>query len=1095
MLSKIIHLEPYFPTGELTVQPVVLWNNGRAHVEGISKHASVGTEYFKTITPIPGHSIVYVLAVSAWERYGENRNGDGFPEQPYRPLENPPWIGEEDILSKHYKSFDEFGYNYRSHVNTDPAKSVGKVIKAFWNSTMWRVELLVDLNNALAPDLAERIAAGEFPPVSMGTKVPYDVCLLPETLVRTSTGHKAIKDIEIGETVRTHTGLLKRVTAHYVHETDEDLYTVTASGVAHPITSTGKHPFLILKKEDVRTCTGSVGGERLRHKLQKDVEPTCSRCNRVVELKPEWTSAEDIRVGDYALVPVDACNPKDTVGVALATVLGFYLGNGSVSWSERHETAYNTSTPRIKFPSGVQFSMNLNQEDCIKRLCDALDELALPNGWHRYDNSDKTEAAIHVFGPEFATSILELGGSKSKEKKIHESVFSWSVNEKSSVLGGYLDTDGSVDVTKGSGRILSTNPALLIDTQRLGLSAGLHVTVGNAGHSTSFDGTANISTYYAFVAAHDLQQLKPYSAKASWTQKVPQYGKPKSFFWGSYWCTPVKKIESTCDTTNVVHNLAVEDDESYLAVGVAVHNCSICGNRAPTRAQYCEHLRFQMRDVINGLKVAALNPKPKFFDISWVVRPADPTAYMLKKVAEERPYEITGAAAGEYLDEMAERKLAAHKLAVIDKVVQGIPVDAKTEGVDPVELSNIQKMRPEALRMGSRMPTMSDNTLRELSQHPLNRIVNTTLASGMLLNTPEITKIIIYKSYPQTQHIPDDLIDRVVATQGGIMKLFEDMPQLLDGVDASGIFDIAPSHIDQKIAALVMPYMEKRSGIMEYLQRKFTPQNYYEESQQTTPLSLTDPASGQQYSTTRGAAIAAHDEVAKRNLYKVVGGAGLLGGAYKMMSSGLRAKGLGGLRPLVGATLAGVGLSNMPTMGRHYMTDQGIPIPITTELAKTSSASSLALPMFGTLGLMGLAAHDYHSRLERGEPEVDPYAPLGERLVNNLESTAVNHPILTALGGTMLGRAVGQTPAAQYALKNFIRPLAQRGKMQMTGAGSHVSDWAKRTDETFKNWARNTEKMSADISGMFEMTPTDTVALPKIDFNKVAELIGEILVG
>ena len=324
-MLKIVHLEPYFPTGELTVQPAILWTNGHHCYEDITKTASVGREFFKSITPIPGHSFVYVLAVSAWERYGENRNGDGFPEFPYKEDSNPPWIAPGDVLTQHYKSFEKYGKNYRHHQNTDPKKAIGNVIKAFWNPVMHRVELLIDLENEKAPDLAERIASGEFPPVSMGTKVPYDVC-------------------------------------------------------------------------------------------------------------------------------------------------------------------------------------------------------------------------------------------------------------------------------------------------------------------------------------------------------------------------------------------------------------SCCGNRAPTRAHYCTHLKFQMREIVEGKKVAALNPRPRFFDLSWVFRGADPNAFMMKKVADEVPYElISGLEAGEYITDMESNKLAAHKLAVIDKIVQGLPIDAKTEGIDPNELETLRQMRDMILAAGGRSPTIPDDTLDALSGFPLLR--------------------------------------------------------------------------------------------------------------------------------------------------------------------------------------------------------------------------------------------------------------------------------------------------------------------------------------------------------------------------------------
>lgn len=688
MMNKIVHLDPYFPTGELTVQPVVLWSGNKKCVESITKYASVASDYFKTIEPIPGHSIVYVLAVSAWERYGENRNGDGFPDQPYKPLASPPWISEAEILSKHYKSFEQFGFNYRHHQNTDPAKSVGKVMQAFWNPSMFRVELVVDVDNAKAPDLAERIANGEFPPVSMGTKVPWDVC-------------------------------------------------------------------------------------------------------------------------------------------------------------------------------------------------------------------------------------------------------------------------------------------------------------------------------------------------------------------------------------------------------------NICGNRAPTRAQYCDHLRFQMRDVINGVKVAALNPSPKFFDISWVVRPADPTAYMLKKVAEE-PYEVklSGAAAGEYLDEMQERKLAAHKLAVIDKVVEGIPVDAKSENVDPTHLQNICTMRGRAMEMSDSLPELPDSTLRELAaKFSLPQIFTSTLASGMPLCTREVVKITIYRSIPNAPNA-DDLADAAVQARGPLLSLFEEHPQMLDAFEKD--LDIDSAHIDPKVAEVIGAGMEKRSGIYEYLNRKYVPGRYRDETTQMTPYTITDPNSGQRYGTNRWAAIQAHDEIAKRNLYKVLGGGAALGGAYGLISAGLRRKGLSKLNPLVAGTLGAVGLANWPSMGAHYMTDQGVPIPVLTELTKMSAdtagfAKSLALPLFGTLGTMALLGMDRKNREAQGYVPGDPYASAGRRGLDALSGAAANYPLLFAGLGTMGLRAAGNTGAAKYFGENIARPLSQKAKMRGPGIKDRVKNWAAKTDADFKNWSSNTK------------TSSDTVMLPTIDMDKVAESLGELL--
>lgn len=692
MLSKVLHLDPYFPTGELTVQPVKLWANGRVCQEEVTKYASVGSDYFRTIEPIPGHSIVYVLAVSAWETYGENRNGDGFPEHPFKEDMSPPWIAPDDTLPLHYKTFEQFGYNYRHHVNKDPKKAVGKVMKAFWNPAMHRVELLIDLDNAKAPDLAQRIEAGEFPPVSMGTRVKYDVC-------------------------------------------------------------------------------------------------------------------------------------------------------------------------------------------------------------------------------------------------------------------------------------------------------------------------------------------------------------------------------------------------------------NICGNRAPTRAQYCDHLKFQMKQTLpDGRTVCALNPKPKFFDISWVFKPADPTAYMMKKVAEA-PYEISGANAGEYLDKMAERKLAARKLAVIDKIVQGYPVDAKTEGFDVADVHNLKAMRETILSSAQCAPELPDDTLRNLSAHPINKVLSTLMAGGMSLSTPEITKIVVYKSFPKAQ-LGDDVLDKCVAIQRPIMDFLGDCPQVLDQMVKSGMLDLGVEHVDPKIAEEVDAYFEKRSGIPQYLKRQLTPTSLRDTPDpRTSPLTVTDPATGTVYGTTRGAAISAHDEIAKKNLLKALGGAALLGGSYKLLGSGLERLGHGKLKPLLALSLGTLGVTQFPKMGPHYMTDQGVPIPTLTEMVPKQASvgnvtKSLALPALGTLAAMSALGLDYQSRLRRGEPVGHPALPLSRRLLDRVEGFAHEHPIITAVGGTMALKGLGRLP------------VVQKGVGHASRAGKFVKDKARAASEKVKDAMRDLAAEQVKMSELLEPdmpTPSGTVELPDVDLDKVATKIGVLI--
>lgn len=77
--------------------------------------------------------------------------------------------------------------------------------------------------------------------------------------------------------------------------------------------------------------------------------------------------------------------------------------------------------------------------------------------------------------------------------------------------------------------------------------------------------------------------------------------------------------------------------------------CAVCKNIARNRSQYCEHLKAMLRRVLpNGDRCVALNYFPRFFDISRVRKPADQSAWALRKVAS--------AGYGEKVAEMIKRE-------------------------------------------------------------------------------------------------------------------------------------------------------------------------------------------------------------------------------------------------------------------------------------------------------------------------------------------------------------------------------------------------------------------------------------------------------
>lgn len=130
------------------------------------------SEYLGSLKREKGYLYALVNALTAGEYYGPNRNGDFFPEE---------------ALKKHHKTFEEFGHVYKHHINKDPRKSMGKVLFSHYNPKMRRVEVVVRLKKS-HPDvqnLQEGISKGMLPKVSMGCRVPYDVCSITGKKART----------------------------------------------------------------------------------------------------------------------------------------------------------------------------------------------------------------------------------------------------------------------------------------------------------------------------------------------------------------------------------------------------------------------------------------------------------------------------------------------------------------------------------------------------------------------------------------------------------------------------------------------------------------------------------------------------------------------------------------------------------------------------------------------------------------------------------------------------------------------------------------------------------------------------------------------
>lgn len=147
-------------------------------------------EYIRTLKPQKDSTYVLVNAMGDGEHYGDNINGDFFPyeelvhtDEEFRKLAVHDWTGRRDKAAKLGWGFTTFyhAHVFKHHINKDPAKAYGTIDWAGWNTKMRRVELVTRLDHAWCKerggeDILEKAHRNDFQDVSMGCKVPYDVC-------------------------------------------------------------------------------------------------------------------------------------------------------------------------------------------------------------------------------------------------------------------------------------------------------------------------------------------------------------------------------------------------------------------------------------------------------------------------------------------------------------------------------------------------------------------------------------------------------------------------------------------------------------------------------------------------------------------------------------------------------------------------------------------------------------------------------------------------------------------------------------------------------------------------------------------------------
>jgi len=201
-VEKIIRFETHDSLGRCFAEAIdIMPRSGGGHEKVAGELHPALKKFIAGLKSDPKYQYVLMTPMGAYEYWGMNVNGDIFPEISLsydRRQDDPAKVAaalEDRWLRPFGKSvppgnYQNFGHQtfldahrYQHHANKNPEVSYGDIVFVVYNPTMKRVECVArhDREKAKrvgAEEIIQHLDEGKPRQISMGCKVPFDVCTI-----------------------------------------------------------------------------------------------------------------------------------------------------------------------------------------------------------------------------------------------------------------------------------------------------------------------------------------------------------------------------------------------------------------------------------------------------------------------------------------------------------------------------------------------------------------------------------------------------------------------------------------------------------------------------------------------------------------------------------------------------------------------------------------------------------------------------------------------------------------------------------------------------------------------------------------------------
>jgi activator of 2-hydroxyglutaryl-CoA dehydratase/intein/homing endonuclease len=420
------------------------------------------------------------------------------------------------------------------------------------------------------------------------------LCLTKDTKIITENYlPKSINEVKIGEKVLTHKGRFKPVEQVFERKHQGEIIKIELSKLK-TLKLTPEHPILALRREEIK-CYQSYSRNNIpicKPSEERSCNKSCTKYKRF-SWEPKFIPAKELRKGDFVTIPLSIENemsdpvsidysmvktePKIfrpfkkisefTFGPSLLRLLGYYLAEGCILYNKAR------GNKRIRYPCGVSFTFNINENKYIEDVKEIIYKNFKNLGITISKIPKHKACVISIYSKVLAEYLKYLCGSIAGQKKLSSELLNLEPYLQKEILKGFFKGDGqlrkrgrnALGIEKQGNRYCASTVSENLAHQLywLLLRNKIKAKIRKSSKKTKGGKCA----YFVEIFGKEVNKLEEGQLVNPTKQGY------KSFIYFNWLFEPIKRIKKY-NFKGKVYNLEVEEDNSYIANTLTVHNCA-----------------------------------------------------------------------------------------------------------------------------------------------------------------------------------------------------------------------------------------------------------------------------------------------------------------------------------------------------------------------------------------------------------------------------------------------------------------------------------------------------------------------------------------